>query len=61
MLITALLKEQGRASCHPVCAEAGQGTPMQHSAISTQKKKKKKGIINLNIIATIFKRANRQD
>lgn len=42
MLITALLKEQGRASCHPVCAEAGQGTPMQHSAISTQKKKKKK-------------------
>lgn len=60
MLITALLKEQGRASCHPVCAEAGQGTPMQHSAISTQKKKKK-GIINLNIIATIFKRANRQD
>ena len=53
MLITAFLKDQGRASCHPVCTGAGQGSLTQHSAISTEN-----SIINLNIIATIFKRTN---
>jgi len=49
MLITAFLKDQGRASCHPVCTGAVQGPLAQHSAISTEN-----SIINLNIIATIL-------
>lgn len=53
MLITAFLKDQGRVSCHPVCTGAGQGSLTQHSAISTEN-----SMINLNIIATIFKRTN---
>lgn len=53
MLITAFLKAQGRASIHFMCTGAGQGSTTQHSAISTEK-----SIINLNIIATIFKGTN---
>lgn len=53
MLITAFLKDQGRSSCHPVHTGAGQGSLTQHSAISAEN-----SIINLNIIATIFKGTN---
>lgn len=53
MLITAFLKDQGRACRHPACTGGGQGSLAQRSAILTEN-----GVINLTIIATIFKRTN---